>query len=240
MDIQSVNNSTINSFQNAELSSVAKLNVTQDIEEINKNAIDISIQNTPNTNQSSDLANNVGVQIKNISNIASVTASINSQMQTIDTIQSKVQTISSGTSTQMQVQPQVATLISNYNTGNTTVNEKIAKMEDLNGDSHAYFDGQAGAIPLNIDMLDNATATRRSQLAATLEQVNELNESYKQQAQKVITEEVIKVQEQTPLKAINFGKESSDFTASNVNNLSGSVVSSQSNASQMQTIKLLS
>jgi flagellin len=116
----------------------------------------------------------------------------------------------------------------------------MSKLEDLKGDSTTYFDGMSGAIPIGIDMLNNETSVRKSELKSTLEKVAELNSTFENKAKHIISNEITKTQEVSPFKSIDFGKESVDFTGANISTIVGSIASSQANAMQAQSIKLLS
>ncbi len=239
MELNVINNSTLNNVQHNDVSHLQKTDVASKISELNKDSITIST-NTNDIPKRSDIANSVSGYINEIAGAQSVSSMITTQIQSIDNIQNKINTISSGTSTQEKVQPDVAQFISKYNSTSGTINEKISTLSDLNGDSTTYFDGEAGATPLNIDMLNNTMATKRSELSTTLGKVQEVNDSFKALAQNVISKEVEKVQNESPFKEINFGKESADFNSTNMTNLVGSIASSQANASQMHGIRLLS
>lgn len=239
MDIQHINSLTVSGINKNELSSMNKLDVAQKINELSGDTANISLNNTPTSNRSS-IASDISGYLNDMANVESISTTINQQLHTIDKIQYKVSSLSSGTVTQEQIQPDIAKLITSYNKTNESLNIKLQKLEDLNGDSHTYFDGAAGAIPLDIDMLNNTMSDKRVELKNSLEKVEDLQLVSKQQAQKVITQEVVKTQEQSPFEQIDFGKESADFNTGNMSNIVGSVVSAQANAVQSHNMRLLS
>jgi flagellin-like hook-associated protein FlgL len=239
MELQSVNNPAVNDLSNSTLNTVGKSSVTEKIEELNKNAVSVSI-NSGTIQAHSDLATILKNQINNISAASSVENKIDTQVQTLDDLSATLDKFREKISTQEEIQPDLEAMMAKYNIGATSISETLRKLEDLNGESHTYFDGAAGAIPIGIDMIDNAMATMRKELASTLEKVAELNNSFKELAQGAIKQEVEATKTESPFKEMDFGKESADFSSTNYSNVAGSVVSSQANASQLQAMKLLS
>ncbi|MCK5110250.1 MAG: hypothetical protein KAQ94_01930 [Arcobacteraceae bacterium] len=238
MGLQQINSSTMVGINAVDISHAQKTSAAGKVAELSRDAVGIA-GDTNDVTKRSDVASNVGKYINNISTTSSVTSMLKSQVQAISNIQDKMSNVTSGVSTQESIQPEVAQFISKFNSSAGTINEKMDRLEDLDGDSTTYFDGSAGAIPLNIDMLNNSMATKRSELSSTLNKVQEVNEHFKQLAQSVISDEVQKTHQESPFKEINFGKESADFTAANMTNIVGSVASSQANALQAQSIRLL-
>ncbi len=236
MELQQINNSLINTTSNSDLTGIKHLNATEGVNQVDNAGADNLLDNNENVMKRTSLANNISGYINNIANTSSITSSINRQLDAIENIQSKM---SSSVSTE-QLQPDVAQFISTYNSSAGTINDKIQKLDDLSGDSTTYFDGAAGAIPLDIDMLNNSMSTKRSELASTLERVQEINEAFAKLAQGAISTETTKVQQESPFKNMDFGKESADFTSTNYTNVAGSVASSQANAMPSHAIRLLS
>ena len=239
MELQQINNQTVNSLINAGVSSTQGTNFTEEVAELNTPAMQVAVD-AVDVVKRSDLTGSVGKFVNNISATSSITSMLQNQVKSIDNIQDKISNITNDTAAKDSIQPDVAQFISKFNSSTGTVNEMIDRLSDLEGNSTTYFDGSAGAIPLDIDMLSNSMATKRSELSSTLDKVQEVNEMFKELAQNVISTEVQKTQEASPFKEINFGKESADFTTSNISNIAGSVASSQANAMQVQSIKLLS
>lgn len=244
MELQQVNNTPIDTLKVGQVSSndtsnVNKLSTVDKIAELNSKAVSIDV-NENTLKKRSDLSSDMSSYLKDMAKTTSISSSLNQQVQTIDKIQDKVAQLVDGTSTQEEVQPDIAQFISEYNVTTGNVNEKMEKLEDLKGDSTTYFDGMSGAIPLSVDMLNNETATRRTELKSALSKVAEINNAYKDKAQGIITKEVEKLEEASPFKAMDFGKESADFTSANMNIVAGSIASSQANATQTQSVKLLS
>ncbi len=238
MELQQINSSAMVGINAVDISHTQKTSAAEEIAKLSKDVVGIA-GDANDVTKRSDFASSVGKYINDISISTSVTSILKSQLQAISNIQDKISNVTSGVSTQESIQPEVAQFISKFNSSTGTVNEKMDRLEDLDGDSTTYFDGSAGAIPLDVDMLNNSMATKRSELSSTLDKVQEVNEHFKQLAQGVISDEVQKTQQASPFKEINFGKESADFTSANMTNIVGSVASSQANALQAQTIRLL-
>ncbi len=236
MELPQINNSVTSNINLNNANNVQQTNRVEEVSETTSSSVEVS----SNTVDENNFVSNVNKAINNISITSSIASMIQNQVKVIDTIQDKISTVTDGTSTKDNIQPNIAQLISKFNSSAGTVNDKISTLDDLNGDSTTYFDGSAGAVPLNIDMLNNTTATKRSELSSTLNKVQEINESFKEMAQSIISSEIKNTQEASPFKEINFGKESADFSSTNMSNIVGSVASSQANAMQAQNIRLLS
>ena len=187
----------------------------------------------------SNLSQEIASSVKEISSVDSLSSMLQNQAALIDNIDSSISSFLDGSSTQNETQPTVAEFISKYNSNITPINEIVAKLEDLEGDSITYFDGKAGAIPLNVDLIDTESDNKRVELAKTLVSISELNTMYEDKAKGVIGKEAQSSTEASPFKAMDFGKESADFSSSNISAISGSIVVSQANASQVQATKLL-
>ena len=89
-------------------------------------------------------------------------------------------------------------------------------------------------------MLKSATSEKSIELKDTLKNINNSHDISKQKVQAIISKEIQKTEDSSPFKAIDFGKESSDFSGSTISAMIGSVASSQANANQANNIRLLS
>ncbi len=239
MELNIVSNSSINNFKNGDLGDIKKLDTAKRVNDSGNNSIGVSVD-ANNITRRSSLSGEIGKYIDNMSKTGSIISSINNQVQTVNNIQKEVSNLTLGLSTQEQTQPNIAKLISNYNVSVGTINEKMAKLDDLSGDSTTYFDGAAGAIPLGVNMIDNEMSRKREELSSTLERINKVNDTFKKMAQGVIAKEVEIVKQESPFKEFDFGKESVDFSNTRLASVVGSVASSQANAAQAQSVKLLS
>jgi len=240
MELQNINNSSISGLHNDNSSTALQRGSSvQKVDTIGNSAVNVAVSENSIEKRSS-LSSNISCYLNDMSKIGSVRISLQTQVNTIDNIQDKMTQLVSGAANEQEIQPDVAQLISTYNSSVGSINDKMAKLDDLSGDSTTYFDGKAGAIPLGVDMINNEMSTRRNELHSTLEKISELNTKYQDKAQGVISTEVKQVAEASPFKAMDFGKESSDFNSTNMNNIAGSIASSQANAMQAQSVKLIS
>ena len=236
MNIQNINNTNINNINNSNLYDTNNINSLNSKSQSSA----IEIGTNPLANSRTDLSNSISKQIDQLSTLATLGSQITNQIHTLDKIQNNVSELSNGSKNELSLQPEIAKTISNYNITNEHINNKIKQSNIIDNVSHSYFDGKAGSIPLNLANLESIISNNKSELTTTLDQISQLNNSFKQNVDKLIQAETVKSQEQSPFKSINFGKESSDFTSTKINNLAGSIASSQSNATQITTIKLLS
>ena len=241
MEIQQVGNQSIQNIQsgNTDTSSVQKLSTVDKIAELNSKSVNVDV-NENVMQKRSNVASAIKDQLKEMAQVGTIEKMATTQVTTLDKIKETTDALKNEEVSQEDVQPNLADLMSKYNVTAGTMNEKIAKQEDLKGNSNTYFDGGAGAMPLDIDMIDNAVADKRTELKTTLEKVSEVNDGFKQKAQKVIDTEVQKTEDSSPFKAIDFGKESSDFSGTAISAMMGSVAASQANANQANNIRLLS
>ncbi len=238
MGILPVENSNINNLNNNDLSNVKKAGVTQGINGLENKVNAIGISDIASTKRS-DLATNIGGLMNNIATTTSISANTDIQMETMDKMQSLVSNIQTGTLTQEQAQPDVAKNIIEFNEKAEKINIEIKGNDDIENKSHTFFDGMFGSIPLDLEGLEQAVVSKKEELVISKKVTNEQTELFKQQAQKVIETEVVKAEEASPFKEINFGKESADFSANNITNIVGSIVSSQANAIPPHAQKLL-
>ena len=238
MGILPVENSSINSLNNSDLGGIKKSEVVQNVSGLNNkvNAVGISDNGTE---KRSDLANSIGGFMNNMASTSSISADTNIQIKTMDKMQQLVSDVRSGDQTQEQAQPNIANSITEFNAKAEKINIKIKANDDIKSDSHTYFDGRFGSIPLNLDGLEEAVVTKKDELVTNKKSIDAQTVAFKQQAQKVIETEVVKAEEASPFKEINFGKESANFNATRVTNVLGSIVSSQANAIPPHAQKLL-
>ena len=237
MELNKLDNSSLNGINN-NLSHINKSSAAEKVSELNKNSINISIDSDHASNRS-NIAYQLSESMNSLATTETISSMLNNQLTTIDNIQEQVSKLVDGSNTAEQIQPDVANFISKYNISVDSITDKISNLEDLKGESTTYFDGAAGAMPLDVDMINSEIASKRSELATTLKKVQEVNEFFLKQAQGVISSEVDIAQESSKIKNIDFGKESSDFSANNINAVAGSLAGSQANAVAAQVMRLL-
>jgi len=188
----------------------------------------------------SNLSGDIRDSIKDISNFTSVSKKLNEQLNILDKIKDTATLLKDNTLTQNDAQPIIAQLISQYDTSINSIKEQVSKLKDLDGDSTTYFDGMAGAIPIDINKLENETGVKQKEINNSLSKTNELITISRKNTERAITEEVKETQKSSPFKEMNFGRESAHFSNQNITSVMGSIASSQANASQAQNIRLLS
>ena len=237
MNIQNINS---NNLQSLNTNNVQNLNNAQNVNTIeNKSSVVTNIVPTHELPKNAHLSNNISSLIDNISKVDIVSKNISNQINTLDKLNTHINSLKNNNVSQNEIQPQIAKLISNYNTSAQDLNTHLSYKENLDSTSHSYFDGKAGSIPIDVELLSKTTSQNKEVLNNTLNQIKKTHDVFKQDVSTAITHETNVSNEQSPFKEIDFGKESADFTKTNLTNISGSVVSVQANATQTQATRLL-
>ncbi|MDX9743825.1 MAG: hypothetical protein RBT59_08420 [Arcobacteraceae bacterium] len=156
------------------------------------------------------------------------------------TILSNIQEMVSGDNQSLleEIQPSVEELLSKYNSLSTDINKNFAKYQEET-DSRNYFDGMLGSKPLNPAEIIKAVEQQQEVVKAEKKFFGDNVEKVADKALEVINIEIDKSNKEAPFKNIDFGKNTADFTSANINNVVGSVVSSQANAIPANSPKLL-
>jgi hypothetical protein len=136
------------------------------------------------------------------------------------------------------VQPSVEELLSKYNYLSSDINKNFEKYQEETT-SQNYFDGMLGAKPLNPAEIIDAVEKQAEIVKAEKKFFGDNVEKVADKALEVINIEIDKSNKEAPFKNIDFGKNTADFTSANINNVVGSVVSSQANAIPANSPKLL-
>jgi len=185
----------------------------------------------------SDLSNNLSQHITELSNSQIQLSSLNTQNNILDTIiQTSTQVLNNPETMTTEVEQSLNELMSKYK---TVINTDIHS-ENENSDSTAYFDGLAGAKPLRLQDMIATSEQLKQTTKHDIKVVEEKIETVKTTALNTIGEEISKNANLQPNKQIDFGKTTSDFSASNINALVGSVALTQANAVPVQSQRLLS
>jgi len=238
MEINNITNNLIGdlSLQN----NFTKPESTINTHTINKDSSNLSnsyLVNADITAKRSELSNNLSPLIQSVA-----TNQIElSKLGTQDNILSNI----IKTSTEVRENPETLTpqvehslneLMAKYK--NTVTNDTVAQNENSN--STAYFDGLAGAKPLKIqDMIETAQKIQVS-VKEDIKIVETNIDTIKTDALNSIQNEISNNATLKPNKQIDFGKHTSDFSATNINSLIGSVIQTQANAIPAQSQRLLS
>jgi len=104
-------------------------------------------------------------------------------------------------------------------------------------ESHDYFDGLYGAKRLSPDEIIKQVQEKMEQIKEAISITDKRVQDLQEEASKKINDEIFKSKEQTPTKQYNFGKESSDFSNNNLNNIAGNIVFAQGNINPAQVYK---
>ncbi len=236
MELNTINNASMNVGTSTDLNNVNKT----DSAIISTNRPEESQVNSAKLDQRSNLAAILTEQIQSLSSSTVVKPILQTQMETINKVENTIAMIAQGTISHTEAQTKIAHEVANYNSKVELANNHIQRLDDLQGDSTTYFDGAAGAIPLDVTTLTATIETKKTDLTRTMEKVVYANEKLITSIKGEITNESDRLQKDSPFKEKDFGKESADFNKMNLTNLAGSVASSQANAMPIQNIKLLS
>lgn len=238
MEINNISNNPIND-----------LNIQTGLEQSNNN---ISINETKKISDSfsnsyfvnpdispkrSDLSNTLSQNITELSNNQIQLSSLNTQNNILnDIVNISTEAINNPETMTGQVEQSLNELMSKYK---TIINNDV-NSENENTDSTAYFDGMLGAKPLRLQDMINTSEQLKQTTKNDIKVVEDKIENIKTTALNTIGEEISKNANLQPNKQIDFGKTTSDFTASNINSLVGSVAVTQANAIPVQSQRLLS
>ena len=184
----------------------------------------------------SDLSLSLRNMMEDISVSQVALQSLNEQ----STILSNIQEMVSGDNQSLleEIQPSVEELLSKYNSLSTDINKNFEKYQEET-DSRNYFDGMIGSKPLNPAEIIKAVEQQQEVVKAEKKFFGDNVEKVADKALEVINIEIDKSNKEAPFKNIDFGKNTADFTSANINNVVGSVVSSQANAIPANSPKLL-
>ena len=180
--------------------------------------------------QRSDLATSLGDVISDVATVSSLSSKIDIQTKAMDKMQLQISDIKAGKTTQEQAQPDIAKNITEYNVRAEKINIEIKANSGTENESHTFFDGRFGSIPLDIEGLEQTVSVKKEELSTNKKVTTEQVEAFKYQALKILETEIVKSNESSPFKEINFGVESANFSSSKITNIIGSIVSSQANA----------
>jgi hypothetical protein len=239
MELQSIGNNTINNISADTLQQAAKAKETNEIG-IDKNS---AIQNTVdknNTDQRSNLANDINGQIKTLSLASQSTAVVKDQIQTMTDMQDKIALVKSDGTQSSNMQQEIVQSIENFNTQANKANELLGNINELEGEGTSTFSNEAGSIPLNVDMLTDNIAQKQVELTNTLNKLQDVQETAIKTAKENISQEYAKSQEQSPFKDMDFGQQSADFGNTTLSSVAGSIASSQANSMQSIVMRLVS
>ena len=233
MEINNINSSSINELNPLTNSVNTKnVNATQVNEYLNDSSS--YFINPDISPKRSNLSQNLNQYITSISQTQIDISALNTKNNILNNISNLTNEIQIPQNTQeitQNLQIDISQLISQYNS--------VPQSSNSVNESNAYFDGKLGATPLNISEIVRATEEQQVIVKQSLHNHSQKIEAIKTKAIDTISNEVAK---ETPkiFKNIDFGKNTSDFTSSTINNIVGSVALSQANAIPSNSARLLS
>ncbi len=229
--VSSTDASTLSSSIN--VAALEKIDLTKE----NSNSFSLNL-NTDG--RRSELGISLKAMMETISSSQISLKNLNEQSSILTTIKNAAEiSVNTGDVVALEdLQPSVEELMTKYNYLSSNINANFAKYQQET-DSHNYFDGVLGAKPLNPSEIIKAT-DKQFEIVSSEKKFFEQNfQKSTDQALEVISKEIDKSNKEAPFKNIDFGKNIANFTSANINNVVGSVVSSQANAIPANSPKLL-
>lgn len=197
--------------------------------------IDTSLRRSDFSVQLKESLNDLAINQKNIQNV-------NKQEAILSSIQNAATTLQNSQNFEQDqevIQPQIENSINEYNSISSNLVKDFAKYQQ-DTDSKGYFDGILGAKPLSPSDIIKAVEDQRAYLDQISTSANKEIEQIETRAQKTIGAEIEKAAARAPYEPVDFGKNTTDFTSTNINSIVGSVISAQANAIPAHSQKLLS
>lgn len=188
----------------------------------------------------SDLSLSLKSMMDNISSNQISLKNLDLQSNILTTLkEAAISTVTAENPTSLEdLQPSVEELLSKYNYLSSDINKNFQKYQE-DTQSRNYFDGMLGAKPLNPAEIIDAVEKQMKIVESEKKFFNDNFEKTANKALEVINVEIDKSNKEAPFKNIDFGKNIANFTSANINNVLGSVVSSQANAIPANSPKLL-
>jgi hypothetical protein len=242
MEITEINNSYINNNADiSTLSSSINLKALENAKSVQLDSssftldIDTSFRRSDFATTLKDSLNQLAVNQNNIQQL-------NEQREILSSIQNAAQNLQSSENfeiTQNELQPQIENSIQTYNSISANLLKDFDKYQQ-DTESRAYFDGILGAKPLSPGDIIRAVEEQQRILDTNSNKAQENVQEIKTRAEQTIGAEIEKAAARAPYEPVDFGKNTSDFTSTNINSIVGSVVSAQANAIPAHSQKLLS
>ena len=237
MEINNITNNPISDLnvQNNLTSSDNKLSVN------NASKISDSFSNSYFVNpdispKRSDLSNAISQDISDISSNQLELSKLNNQNNILHNIvQASTLALEKPETLTVEVEQSLNELMNKYE---TIISTDIAT-ENENSNSNAYFDGMAGAKPLKLQDMINTSTELMHNNKSEIKVVEDKVQATKTKVLETIGDEISKTSNLQPNKNIDFGKSTSDFSASSINALVGSIAITQANAIPIQSQRLL-
>jgi len=207
-------------------------NAVQEISDTLSNSYSINSNISP---KRSELSNNLSPLISDISNQQIELSKLNNQNNILnDIVKTSTQVVENPETLTPEVEESLNELMAKYESSKSS----SIQSENENTNSTAYFDGMAGAKPLKLqDMINKAQELQVSNKEETKVITENINNIKKEAIDTIKNESSTTTNKVT--QNIDFGQNTSDFSASNINSIMGSVVQTQANAIPAQSQRLL-
>jgi len=230
-----ITNTSVNDVSTLSSSiNIENLNSTQKVDQTKNNSF--SLDNDIGINRS-DLSNKLREFTNEISNGQKSQVMLKEQTQILNNIQNLTMAIKNSETpevTENELQPSVQEFMNKYNTNSVKLS---SNQEDT--DSTTYFDGKAGAKPLSIGEILDAVEKQMEIVTKQIENTSQKIQFAETKALNTIGKEIELSIQQAPFEPVDFGKDIGNFSSANINNIVGSVATSQANAIPAHSPKLL-
>ena len=191
----------------------------------------------------SSFASGLISNVRQISNALNIQSTVSKQLDITNEIKQAINAVTSNSSKSLDdIQPKIKKLMDDFNNYSSNMSTSIGAMANNSTDeqSRIYFDGILGAKPLSSEEIFAEVDSQRQRLQNINKTANEEVINNIEKSKNMFTTEKKTLETQQPqIKSINFAVESSNFEAKKLQNVQGSVVDTQANASTKQNIKLL-
>ncbi len=240
MEINHVNNNPLNDIQNVQSSvhpqNVQRQNVNDEIQ-YHSNSYELDTNVSPRRSQ---LSNELNQFMHDISDAQVQLSTISVKNEILDNIASlslKIDKSKTSEDINQQLQPSVLELIQKYDDleQKNKINVDLDSSHKNSNLSQTLNEGSVNIQSINQAILEQKESNEQNKIT-----ISENIQDIKERAIETINSEIAKIEVQKPYQNIDFGKNVSDFSSSNINNIVGSVALTQANAIPVQAQKLLS
>ena len=190
----------------------------------------------------SDLASLLKDAILNISKNQQALNNLSEQSNVLNKLQEVASTLIKSETPKIitsEAQLTMEEFINKFNNLTQDFNKRFAESQD-DTTSRTYFDGLIGAKPLSPSEIIDAVERQMKIINQNSETATKEIQEFKSKAIETIEKEIAESNAKAPFEPIDFGKNISDFTSANINNIVGSVATVQANAIPAHSPRLLS
>ncbi len=245
MELQKINQNNVNTLDYINSKSVSSSNKVEETSDVKSSTIQDIVAIEPDSQTRSNFTNSLKSDISKLSNLQTTGVQLRNQVEIIDEIDQlmkQAENSVNATQTLDDIQPKVKQLMDNFNhtASKINVNTKSSSINNIEEElSHVFFDGIMGSKPLSLEEIKDTTNMFKQDIIKAEEKSNEEYNNTVNQAHETIKIEKSVAASQSPLKSVDFGKESVDFNNNTLNSVIGNVSATQANASPLHSIELL-